>query len=150
MLKCFFQFSPPSLPPSIPPFFPSPSPLTPSFPPFLPPSLRPSLPPSPHNFLVHSSAAQGSDLHLQNLKKTDTIVDMTPPQPVPLCGDIKIELIHNPGWGLKVGGAWGWEGPMRGPHVLACRPVEAGANLFSELLKLLSTARLWPQGKFPV
>jgi phosphatidylinositol-3,4,5-trisphosphate 3-phosphatase/dual-specificity protein phosphatase PTEN len=32
-----------------------------------------------------------------NLKKTDTIVDLLLPQPVPLCGDIKIEFFHN-GW----------------------------------------------------
>ena len=39
----------------------------------------------------------------ENLRKTDPIVELTLPQPVPLCGDIKIEFFHNTrGW-KKVG-----------------------------------------------
>ena len=40
----------------------------------------------------------------ENFRKTDTIVDLMLPQPVPLCGDIKIEFFHN-GW-KKVRVSW--------------------------------------------
>lgn len=33
----------------------------------------------------------------ENFKKTDTMIDLMLPQPLPLCGDIKIEFFHN-GW----------------------------------------------------
>lgn len=42
-----------------------------------------------NNVRIHTSKVY------ENLRKTDTIVDLTLPQPVPLCGDIKIELFHN-------------------------------------------------------
>ena len=102
---CTVMFTPsPSLPPSLPPS------LTPSVPlslsPSLHPYLPPSLPPSPtvpsfvvrfNNVRIHSSKVY------ENLRKTDPVVELTLPQPVPLCGDIKIEFFHSTrGW-KKVG-----------------------------------------------
>ena len=46
---------------------------------------------------IHSSKVY------ENLRKTDPVVELTLPQPVPLCGDIKIEFFHSTrGW-KKVG-----------------------------------------------
>ena len=38
----------------------------------------------------------------ENIKRTDTFAQLSLPRPVPLCGDIKIELFHNSRFGGKV------------------------------------------------
>ena len=82
-LSLFLNLSP-SLPPSFIPFPPPPLPL-----------------PGPSFIIRLYKTKIFTSRVYQNISRSDTFAELSLPQPVPLCGDIKIEFFHNQRLGGK-------------------------------------------------